>query len=97
MSKLGRPSKNDPNRVGPLQDALIAIIEKEPEEASAVRMIRKLTERGMPISSGQIGMALKRLERRGFIRPRTGGSMVAAPRRRGRPEKFYEITQREQS
>lgn len=47
---------------------------------------------GREVSDAQVFVALRRLERQGFIASRSGPNLKPSERTRGRPRKYYELT-----
>lgn len=85
----GRGTRQGPDRntqllKGVLDMCLLAVISEEP--SYGYEMVRKLTERGLPlVSEGAIYPVLSRLQRNGLIE----GYLVASPE--GPARKYYRI------
>lgn len=95
---LGRPSKEQPERIGEVQVNVLLIINQSPERAYGVAIANQMREQCAPeISDAQVYGALRRLEARGFLKscerlemPKHSNS--PSPKHQGRPRKYYTLT-----
>lgn len=96
-SKSGRPSRNEPNKVGPLQEQILRKIVSHPSDAHGIGIARALRNELDPnIPDAQVYVALRRLETRGIIElaqdvDNTNSPSVSS-RPRGRRRKLYALT-----
>lgn len=94
---LGRPSRQNPNRVGPIQGEMLSFIATHAEDAHGVGIARHLRAAIDPeMTDAQAYVALKRLEARGFLSSQTiskdSHDTTPSKRSRGRPRKYYSLT-----
>lgn len=97
MFGLGRPSRRDPNRIGPIQGQILSFIATHEADAHGVGIARHLREANDPeMTDAQAYVALKRLEARGFVSSATASKDIyettPSKRSRGRPRKYYSLT-----
>lgn len=97
---LGRPSADQPLRVGPVQAAILMIIRDFPDHAHGVGIATVLRcEFDREITDAQTYVGLRRLESRGLIAARSNNhsngqetTPSKSQGRRGRPHKTYFLT-----
>jgi DNA-binding PadR family transcriptional regulator len=94
---LGRPSRQHPDRVGPVQAKILSFIATQPEQSHGVGIARHLRAIFDPdLTDAQAYVALKRLEARGLVSSVTASKdkqeTTPSKRSRGRPHKYYSLT-----
>jgi len=94
---IGRPSRDDPNKVGPLQEAILRRIASCPAEAHGIGIARALRNEHPDLPDAQVYVALRRLEARGIIElaaldTNSTHTPSSSKGRKGRPRKFYALT-----
>lgn len=96
--KSGRPPKDKPNKVGPLQQQILRKIAAAPSDAHGIGIARALRQELDPnLPDAQVYVALRRLEARGIIElakdnvdKTNSPSLSNGPR--GRRRKLYALT-----
>jgi DNA-binding PadR family transcriptional regulator len=96
-SKSGRPPKDEPHKVGPLQEEILRKIASKPSEAHGIGIARALRHEFDPnLPDAQVYVALRRLEARGIIELVSDVDSTNSPsesnRPRGRRRKIYALT-----
>lgn len=95
--KPGRPPKDQPNIIGPLQAEILRKISSDPSDAHGIGIARALRQEFDPnLPDAQVYVALRRLEARGIIElignvdTKNSPSVSNGPR--GRHRKLYALT-----
>ena len=94
-ARPGRPDAHDPDRVGPVQQAVMLAIRDHPSNAYGVGISRRLRREFDPdIADAQVYVAMRRLESRNLISEMKTLRKTAEPSsgRKGRPHKLYSLT-----
>jgi len=79
--------------LGLAQVAIMSIIGSSPQRAFGTGIAKAMTDMsGREVADAQVFVALRRLERQGFVASTTKHDPEPSKRTRGRPRLFYELT-----
>lgn len=91
---IGRPSRERPARIGPVQAKLLAFVGAHPDRAHGAGIAEHFRQNQDPaFGDAQAYVAIKRLEARGFlVSVEPPHEPLPSKRSQGRPHKYYSLT-----